>query len=163
MTGEAFTFVAPDEEGDLRAIERAVGKALPRVTVPDFDYAAQAPPRDSRCPSPSAWPSSARSGAKNGLAHGRRKRDANRAADNLVVDNRAEADRVVDGPVVDDPVAGDRAVAANALAISHTLAGRRSISMRSPITFDNCSLVNGFCRNACAAPSRPRRSTASSV
>jgi ATP-dependent RNA helicase RhlE len=41
-TGDAFTFVAPDEEGDLRAIERAVGKRLPRVTVPDFDYAQRA-------------------------------------------------------------------------------------------------------------------------
>jgi ATP-dependent RNA helicase RhlE len=39
MTGDAITFVAPDEENDLRAIERAVGKRLPRVTVPDFDYA----------------------------------------------------------------------------------------------------------------------------
>jgi ATP-dependent RNA helicase RhlE len=38
-TGDAFTFVAPEEEGDLRAIERAIGKRLPRVTVPGFDYA----------------------------------------------------------------------------------------------------------------------------
>ena len=37
-TGDAFTFVAPDEEVDLRAIERAVGKRLPRITVPGFDY-----------------------------------------------------------------------------------------------------------------------------
>jgi len=42
LTGEAFTFVAPDEEPDLRAIERAVGKSLPRVTLPDFNYKAQA-------------------------------------------------------------------------------------------------------------------------
>jgi len=38
MTGEAFTFVSPDEESDFRAIERAVNKSLPRVTLPDFDY-----------------------------------------------------------------------------------------------------------------------------
>jgi ATP-dependent RNA helicase RhlE len=38
MTGDAITFVAPEEESDLRAIERAIGKRLPRVTVPDFDY-----------------------------------------------------------------------------------------------------------------------------
>jgi ATP-dependent RNA helicase RhlE len=38
-TGDAFTFVAPDEEGDLRAIERAIGKRLPQVTLPRFDYA----------------------------------------------------------------------------------------------------------------------------
>jgi len=41
LTGEAYTFVAPDEEGDLRAIERAIGKTLPRVTLPDFDYKAR--------------------------------------------------------------------------------------------------------------------------
>ena len=41
MTGEAFTFVCREEESDLKAIERAIGKALPRVTVPDFDYAAK--------------------------------------------------------------------------------------------------------------------------
>src|SRR4029079_5549509 len=41
MTGEAFTFVAPDEADDLRAIERAIAKALPRVTLPEFDYHAK--------------------------------------------------------------------------------------------------------------------------
>jgi ATP-dependent RNA helicase RhlE len=41
LTGEAFTLVSPQEEDDLRAIERAVGKALPRVTIPDFNYAAK--------------------------------------------------------------------------------------------------------------------------
>ena len=40
-TGEAFTFVSAEEEGSLRAIERAIGKRLPRVTVPDFDYTAR--------------------------------------------------------------------------------------------------------------------------
>ncbi|HVX89392.1 MAG TPA: DEAD/DEAH box helicase [Gemmatimonadales bacterium] len=39
--GHAFTFVAPDEEDELRRIERAVGKRLPRVTLPDFDYKAR--------------------------------------------------------------------------------------------------------------------------
>jgi len=41
MTGEAFTFVSPEETDDLRAIERAIGKPLPRVTLPDFDYTAR--------------------------------------------------------------------------------------------------------------------------
>jgi ATP-dependent RNA helicase RhlE len=39
--GDAFTFVAPEEEGELRAIERAIGARLPRVTLPDFDYRAK--------------------------------------------------------------------------------------------------------------------------
>ncbi|HUQ19973.1 MAG TPA: DEAD/DEAH box helicase [Gemmatimonadaceae bacterium] len=45
MTGEAFTFVAPNEEGDLRNIERAIGRRLPRVTVPGFDYSSRSEPR----------------------------------------------------------------------------------------------------------------------
>ncbi len=39
--GEAFTFVSPQEDDDLRAIEKAIGRRLPRVTVPDFDYTAR--------------------------------------------------------------------------------------------------------------------------
>src|SRR5436190_9319563 len=39
--GDAFTFVAPDEQNDLRAIEKAIGKRLPQVTLPDFDYNAR--------------------------------------------------------------------------------------------------------------------------
>jgi ATP-dependent RNA helicase RhlE len=42
LTGDAFTFVAPEEEPELRNIERVVGKRLPRVTVPDFNYSARA-------------------------------------------------------------------------------------------------------------------------
>jgi ATP-dependent RNA helicase RhlE len=41
QTGEAFTFVAPEEESNLKAIERAISKVLPRVTLPDFDYRAR--------------------------------------------------------------------------------------------------------------------------
>ncbi len=37
-TGDAFTFVSPEEEGDLSQIERAIGKRLPRVVVQGFDY-----------------------------------------------------------------------------------------------------------------------------
>ena len=41
LTGDAFTFVSPEEEGELRAIEKVVGKRLPRVILPDFDYSAR--------------------------------------------------------------------------------------------------------------------------
>ena len=41
LTGSAFTLVSPEEEGNVRGIERAIGKRLPRVTVPDFDYQAR--------------------------------------------------------------------------------------------------------------------------
>jgi ATP-dependent RNA helicase RhlE len=40
-TGDAFTFVSPQEESDLRRIEHAIGKRLPRVTQPGFDVPAQ--------------------------------------------------------------------------------------------------------------------------
>lgn len=38
LTGEALTFVAPDEEANLQAIERALSQRLPRLSVPGFDY-----------------------------------------------------------------------------------------------------------------------------
>ncbi|MEO8500923.1 MAG: DEAD/DEAH box helicase [Vicinamibacteria bacterium] len=41
LGGDAFAFVSPEEEGALRAIERAIGTRMPRITLPDFDYAAQ--------------------------------------------------------------------------------------------------------------------------
>src|SRR3989442_2676597 len=48
-TGAAFTLVSPEEEENLRGIEKAIGHRLPRVTLPEFDYKASAPP-----PPPSA-------------------------------------------------------------------------------------------------------------
>jgi ATP-dependent RNA helicase RhlE len=41
LTGDAFTLVSPQEEAELRGIERMVGRRLPRITVPDFDYNAK--------------------------------------------------------------------------------------------------------------------------
>jgi ATP-dependent RNA helicase RhlE len=40
-TGEAFTFVAPDEEPQLRDIERSINKKLDRVKLEGFDYNAK--------------------------------------------------------------------------------------------------------------------------
>ena len=97
LTGEAFTFVAPEDEQDLRAIERAIGKPLPRVQLPDFDYrqrppeAPPAPPRHAgrppgrhgehrRAAAPSRAADHRRGGSRSptldqlrpGAAHGRR-------------------------------------------------------------------------------------------
>ncbi len=44
-TGEAYTFVSPEEESDVRSIERAVGRTLPRRTLEDFDYSADSAER----------------------------------------------------------------------------------------------------------------------
>ncbi|MEO8256584.1 MAG: DEAD/DEAH box helicase [Acidobacteriota bacterium] len=45
LTGAAFTLVSPEEEATVREIERGIEKRLPRVTLSDFDYQQQAPPR----------------------------------------------------------------------------------------------------------------------
>jgi ATP-dependent RNA helicase RhlE len=68
LTGEAFTFVAPEDEGDFRAIERAIGKPLPRVLLPDFDY-RQRPPE---APAPAALGRHAPPPGRRPVPHGRR-------------------------------------------------------------------------------------------
>jgi ATP-dependent RNA helicase RhlE len=40
-TGDAYTLVAPEEEKELKNIERAIGKSLRRVKVDGFDYSAR--------------------------------------------------------------------------------------------------------------------------
>lgn len=42
LTGEAFTLVSPEEEADLRAIEKALGQKLNRVRIDGFAYEATA-------------------------------------------------------------------------------------------------------------------------
>ena len=44
-TGEAYTLVSPEEEAEVRAIERALGKPIPRRILDDFDYNARADDR----------------------------------------------------------------------------------------------------------------------
>jgi len=44
--GDAFTLMAPEEGKQMTAIERFLGRAIPRVTLPDFDYKAR--PSDGR-------------------------------------------------------------------------------------------------------------------
>lgn len=43
--GDAFVLVSPAEESLLTRIERHIGQRLPRVTLPDFDYAQAGPGR----------------------------------------------------------------------------------------------------------------------
>jgi ATP-dependent RNA helicase RhlE len=45
--GDAFVFVSQPEEKLLAEIERHIGQRLPRITLPDFDY-AKAPPADRK-------------------------------------------------------------------------------------------------------------------
>jgi ATP-dependent RNA helicase RhlE len=41
LTGDAYIFVAPDEEGDMQRIERTIGVRIPRITVDGFDYTSR--------------------------------------------------------------------------------------------------------------------------
>jgi ATP-dependent RNA helicase RhlE len=41
-TGEAFTLVSPEEEGDIKRIEHAIGSKLPRARLEGFAYEATA-------------------------------------------------------------------------------------------------------------------------
>ena len=40
--GDALMFVSPEEEADVRGIERVIGRKLPRLTVAGFDYSRRA-------------------------------------------------------------------------------------------------------------------------
>jgi ATP-dependent RNA helicase RhlE len=37
-TGDAFTFMAPDEIAMVRSIERVIGEPIPRISVPGYDF-----------------------------------------------------------------------------------------------------------------------------
>ncbi|PLX85415.1 MAG: RNA helicase [Desulfuromonas sp.] len=49
-SGDAFTLVAPDESGLVKAIEKLFGSTIERRTVEGFDYTAAAPPRQVQKP-----------------------------------------------------------------------------------------------------------------
>src|SRR5258705_2077672 len=40
--GDAFTFMSPDEQREVANIERFLGRAIPRVMLPDFEYGEEA-------------------------------------------------------------------------------------------------------------------------
>ena len=37
-TGDAFTFMSPDEIAMVRTIERVLGRPIPRISVPGYDF-----------------------------------------------------------------------------------------------------------------------------
>ncbi|HEY7924894.1 MAG TPA: DEAD/DEAH box helicase [Vicinamibacteria bacterium] len=75
LTGEAYTFVAPEDEASLRAIERAVGKPLPRVVLSDFDY-RQSAEEMRPAPHQAHRPQKPRPKPRSGPSHDRRQPDA---------------------------------------------------------------------------------------
>lgn len=53
-TGDAYTFVAPEEEGHVRAIEHVVGRRIERRMIEDFDYGPMSAELHARPAGPSA-------------------------------------------------------------------------------------------------------------
>jgi ATP-dependent RNA helicase RhlE len=41
-TGDAYTFMAPDEIAMVRTIERTIGQQIPRISVPGYDFGTTA-------------------------------------------------------------------------------------------------------------------------
>ena len=84
MTGDAFTLVSSEDEEFVRVIERAIGKQLPRVTFPNFNYNEPPPHRIGHAPKPellyhpTAPPARASSGGRkvvfSSFRRGRRRR-----------------------------------------------------------------------------------------
>jgi superfamily II DNA/RNA helicase len=59
--GDAFTLISPEEMKQLTAIERFLGRAVPRVILPDFDYKRRsADPRPAERRLPERGPSGRR-------------------------------------------------------------------------------------------------------
>ncbi len=80
-SGDAYTLVSPEEEADVRGIERAIGRRLPRLTLAHFDYTRRPPARAhtslGAAPSPALRtesPAAAGRGARRGVAARRRHR-----------------------------------------------------------------------------------------
>ncbi len=70
-TGDAFTFVSPEDEPLVRSIERVLGKKIERRTLKDFDYEKSAPARDAefaRPPRPPQRPRTQPRPAQTGAA-----------------------------------------------------------------------------------------------
>jgi len=95
-TGDAFTFVSPDETAELADIERRLGKRLPRVTLPEFDYAKRPMekleiPIQERIAAHRAarGPSRGRPQTKSGPPRPRQKQGGGRPDVNAVLDRHA--------------------------------------------------------------------------
>ena len=71
--GDAFLFVSPEEEADVRGIERAIGRSLPRLTLAGFDYTQKAPANQRpSAPQPSSRRASQGRSARPSQAHQQR-------------------------------------------------------------------------------------------
>ena len=94
--GEVLTFVAPEEEGELQAIERAIGMTLPRIILPNFDHGAH-----EHVPRPVA---SDERGRRGGGRRGRPRRGAHGHASPVAASPSAsDGTAAVEGPTDASP------------------------------------------------------------
>jgi len=49
-TGDAFTFVTPDDDGMIRRLEKIMGQKLKRKNIKGFDYTTPPPPQSAQVP-----------------------------------------------------------------------------------------------------------------
>jgi len=68
--GDAFALVSPEEEGGVREVEREMGTSIPRVTLPEFDYAAPPPPGAKPGPARPGGAGQGRRGGRGGASGG---------------------------------------------------------------------------------------------
>ena len=68
-TGDAFTLVDREEEPMIKAIEQALNRALPRVTLPHFDYKKSPRPHDPRPHDPRPRPAHPKTHSRQGFRH----------------------------------------------------------------------------------------------
>lgn len=67
-TGEAFTFVSPEDGEMVRAVERILNKKIERRTLPGFDYTTETPKIDTER-RPSSYPANRRFGQQPSPYH----------------------------------------------------------------------------------------------
>jgi ATP-dependent RNA helicase RhlE len=53
-TGDAYTFMSPDEIAMVRTIERMIGQQIPRISVPGYDFGTTADAASNGEPEPDA-------------------------------------------------------------------------------------------------------------
>src|SRR5450432_2244466 len=70
--GDAISFVTPEDQGELRSLERFIGRGIVRKRAEGFDYNAAAPPREERSQAEPrvAAPGRPRQGAPNDSRRG---------------------------------------------------------------------------------------------
>jgi ATP-dependent RNA helicase RhlE len=73
-TGDAFTLVTPEDTDMVRALEKIMGKPLPKLTLTDFDYKAPPPPKSGPVIHTAHHPPTPHRQSRHGLApHPRQK------------------------------------------------------------------------------------------